>query len=308
METIQYSKKFQSNGPLVATIGMFDGVHLGHQQLLSQVVKKAQEMGGSSALFSFDQHPRIVLYQDDNIELLTPENEKVNHLEKTLIDYYIPLHFTENFAQLSAFEFVRDILVNQYNVQFLLVGHDHHFGKNREGSFEQLEEYSHMFEFQCMQFPAVDFDGKTISSTKIRNALHEGNVHTANAMLGYDFELIGKVVQGKSKGKLLGFPTANIVLPTYKLIPKKGVYIAEAALDTQFYEAMVNIGTQPTLTGKQMQIEAHLLNFSEEIYEKNLTLRLKKYLREEEKFESQEALKNQLLRDREKVKLYFNSV
>ncbi len=305
MKIINNYQQFPKNKTRIATIGMFDGLHLGHQKLLEKVVKETAQKKGESLLFSFDTHPRIVLFNDENIQLLSTKEEKRSLLQNTAIDYYVPLPFTKEFARMTAFEFVRDILVNQYAIDILIVGYDHHFGKNREGNFEQLKEFSHMFDFEVKQFSAVDFDGLTISSTKIRKALNEGRIRKANAMLGYDYGLAGKVIHGKGKGEGLGFPTANLEVEKYKLIPKNGVYIAEASIENDFYPAMVNIGWQPTLDGKKYRVEAHLLDFEKNIYGEILNLKFKKRLRDEKKFESTAYLQLQLQKDKKATQSFF---
>ncbi len=308
MKSIQNSSEIDHSKPLVATIGMFDGVHLGHQKLIEFVTKRAKEIEGNSLLFSFAEHPRIVLYNDENIALLTPQKEKENRLQHTELTYYYPMPFDKEFAKLTAFEFVRDVLVNQFNIDELIVGYDHQFGKNREGNFEQLQEYAEIFDFQVAQFPAVYFDDLEISSTKIRKALKAGEIHKANAMLGYEYCLQGMVVKGKSVGSSMGFPTANLELPNYKLIPKNGVYIAEAELQNQFFQVMVNIGMQPTFDANKLRIEAHLLDFNQEIYGEDLKIYLKKYLRAEQQFSNKEALKSQLEKDQLATQNYFKDL
>ncbi len=307
MKTILRPEQLNNNTPKIATIGMFDGVHLGHQKLLSYLVEEAQKTQQESIVFSFDQHPRIVLYDDGNLRLLNTVEEKKQKLQQCGIDYYVPLPFTSGFAKLSAFEFVRDVLINQFQIDVLMVGHDHHFGRNREGNYEQLLEFTEIFNFEVKQFPAISLGDQTISSTKIRKALQEGKIDLAEAMLGYEYPLAGEVVQGKKIGTELGFPTANLSVNPYKLIPKDAVYIVEAEHDNQFYEAMLHIGNQPSFNGDKKQIEVHLLDFDQDVYGETITVCFKKRLRENIFFPEKEKLIKQLNLDKEATRKYFES-
>ncbi len=305
MKVLQNPSELNTTYQRIATMGMFDGVHLGHQKLLETLHKTAQKNEGKSILFSFDQHPRIVLFDDNNIKLLNSPEEKIKRLESTNINYYVPLQFTKEFAKMSAFEFVRDILVNEYQVDTLIVGYDHHFGRNREGNYEQLLEYADMFGFHVEQFPPISIEEQTISSTKIRKAILDGNIPLANAMLGYDYPLSGKVIKGKGVGRTLGFPTANLEVYSYKLNPKNGVYVVEVFVDQQVYLGMLNVGNQPTVFGKQSQIEVNILDFDTDIYGKEIGLSLKEFIREEQKFESTETLIAQIQKDEEYTRANF---
>ncbi|AUC16826.1 riboflavin biosynthesis protein RibF [Tenacibaculum sp. SZ-18] len=299
METVHSIFDFIPTQETYVTIGTFDGVHIGHQKIVKDLVKQAAENSKKSALLTFFPHPRMVLQKDVSIELINTINERIDLLEKTGLDYLIIHPFSKEFSRLSAMEFVRDILVNQLRVSKLIIGYDHHFGKNREGNIEQLTEYSHMFNFEVQEIPAQDIDSVSVSSTKIRKALKEGSLKTANNYLGYNFTIKGTVVDGKKIGKKIGFPTANIqVKENYKLIPKSGVYIIQSIIHNKRVFGMMNIGNRPTVDGNNQTIEVNYFNFNENIYGKSIEIELLYFLREEEKFESLEKLTSQLKQDK----------
>ena len=249
------------------TIGTFDGIHIGHQKILGDLIQSAKEQNTKSVVLTFFPHPRMVLQKNVNIELLNTIEEKSKLLEQMGLDYLIIHPFSKEFSRLTALDFVRDILVNQLNTSKLIIGYDHHFGKNREGNIDQLREYSHLYDFEVEEIPAQDIDDVSVSSTKIRNALHEGHLKTANNYLGYSFMIHGTVVNGKKLGGKIGYPTANIdVKEEYKLIPKTGVYVIQSEIDGTRYFGMMNIGYRPTVDGKHQTIEAHFLNFDDRLY------------------------------------------
>ena len=226
MTTIQNIANFSTSEKTYVTIGTFDGFHFGHQKIIEKLVLEAKKANRKSVLLTFFPHPRMVLQKDNSLELINTIEERANLLEITGLDYLIIHPFSIAFSRMSALAFVRDILVNQLHISKLIIGYDHHFGKNREGNIIQLTEYSHLYDFKVEEIPAQDIDAVSVSSTKIRNALAEGSLKTANSYLGYNFMLSGTVVNGKQLGGKIGYPTANInVKETYKLIPKTGVYV-----------------------------------------------------------------------------------
>ncbi|MFY7671804.1 bifunctional riboflavin kinase/FAD synthetase [Tenacibaculum sp. MEBiC06402] len=299
METVHSIFDFTPTHETYVTIGTFDGVHIGHQKIVKDLVKQASDNNKKSALLTFFPHPRMVLQKDASIELINTIDERINLLEKTGLDYLIIHPFSREFSRLSAMDFVRDILVNQLRVSKLIIGYDHHFGKNREGNIEQLTEYSYIYNFKVQEIPAQDIDSVAVSSTKIRRALKEGALKTANNYLGYNFTLKGKVVDGKKIGKKIGFPTANIAVEeNYKLIPKAGVYVVKSTIDNNVYYGMMNIGNRPTLNGNHQTIEVNYFDFSQDLYGKSLVIELLYFLREEQKFDSLYILTEQIKQDK----------
>jgi riboflavin kinase/FMN adenylyltransferase len=288
----------------VVTSGTFDGVHLGHQKILIQIKESARQLKGETVLITFWPHPRLVLYPEQhNLRLLSTFEEKTQLLEQFGVDHLITIPFTHEFSQMSSREFIEKVLVQKIKTKKLIIGYDHRFGKNREGSFEYLQANSAEFGFEMEEISRQEVDDIGVSSTKIRKALEEGDLETATGYLGRPYELTGIVVKGKQIGRSIGFPTANIQIQTdYKLIPKEGVYAVEAEIDKISYRAMLNIGMRPTLDGNQQTIEAHLFDYEGDLYGKQLTVKLKNFLREEQKFENIQALKAQLIRDQELAK------
>jgi riboflavin kinase/FMN adenylyltransferase len=284
----------------VVTTGTFDGVHLGHQKIISRLKDVAREENGETVLITFFPHPRMVLFPDDNdLKLINTQEEKIALLEQYGIDHLIIIPFTKEFSRLTSVEFVRNILVNQIKTKRLVIGYNHHFGRNREGSFEHLKEYGPLYGFEVEEIPARDIDSIEISSTKIRNALQEGDVRTAASYLGHEFSLTGRVVDGKKIGREIGYPTANIfVEDRYKIIPSDGVYAVKVRHDNSLYGGMLNIGNNPTVNGKHKTIEVNIFEFNKDIYEENATIYFIERLRDEVKFNGLEELKDQLAIDK----------
>ena len=269
------------------------------------MVKTAKKLGKKSVLLTFFPHPRMVLQKDASIELINTIDERAHLLSKTGLDFLIIHPFSIAFSRLTALDFVRKILVNQLNTSKLIIGYDHHFGKNREGNLEQLTEYSHLYNFTVEEIPAQDINDVAVSSTKIRKALSEKNIKTANKYLGYNFMLSGTVINGKQLGGKIGFPTANLsIKEAYKLIPKTGVYLVKSMIGTKTIFGMMNIGFRPTIEGKHQTIEIHFFDFKENLYTKDLTVEILFFLRDEEKFDSVEKLILQLKED-EKIALNY---
>jgi len=308
LEIIHSISNFSSEKPSFVTIGTFDGIHIGHQKILKDLIQAAQNSNTKSALLTFFPHPRMVLQQNVSIELLNTIEEKSMLLEAMGLDYLIIHPFSKEFSRLTALDFVRDILVNQLNTSKLIIGYDHHFGKNREGNIDQLREYSHLFDFEVEEIPAQDIDDVSVSSTKIRNALHDGLLKTANKYLGYHYMVHGTVVNGKKLGGKIGFPTANIkVKEDYKLIPKTGVYVIQTTINDHLFYGMLNIGYRPTVDGKHQTIEAHLFDFDGDLYGAFLKIEFLYFLREEQKFDSVELLVRQLKKDRENALAFLQN-
>lgn len=306
MKTIIDISNFITEQKTFVTIGTFDGVHFGHQKILEKLILEAKKAGKKSVLLTFFPHPRMVLQKDASIELINTITEREKLLQKTGLDYLIIHPFSRDFSRTTALEFVRDILVNKFNISKLIIGYDHHFGKNREGNIQQLTEYSHLYNFTVEEIPAQDIDDVSVSSTKIRRALHAGNLKTANRYLGYNFMLNGVVVNGKKLGGKIGYPTANInIEEDYKLIPKTGVYVVKATIEKNTVFGMMNIGNRPTVDGNYQTIEVHFFDFNQDLYGKKLTIELLYFLRNEEKFDSLDALIHQLKEDEKTAKNYI---
>lgn len=308
MKIIRSITAFNSSEKTIVTIGTFDGIHIGHQKILKDLIKTAKKEGKKSVLLTFFPHPRMVLQKENKILLLNTIKEKSSLLEKMGLDYLIIHPFSREFSRLTALDFVRDVLVNKLNTSRLIIGYDHHFGKNREGNIHQLKEYSLLYDFKVEEIPAQDIDDVSVSSTKIRTALKDGNLKTANNYLGYHYMLNGTVVSGKKLGGTIGFPTANLeIKEPYKLIPKTGVYIIKTHINTVLYTGIMNIGFNPTVLGKHQTIEAHLFDFNEDLYGKEIMIEFIYFLREEHKFKSIEELVVQLNIDKENAISYLSN-
>jgi riboflavin kinase/FMN adenylyltransferase len=308
LKVIQSIAAFNSSEKTIVTIGTFDGIHIGHQKILKNLIRTANNEGKKSVLLTFFPHPRMVLQKENKILLLNTIKEKSSLLEKMGLDYLIIHPFSREFSRLTALDFVRDILVNKLNTSRLIIGYDHHFGKNREGNIHQLKEYSLLYDFKVEEIPAQDIDDVSVSSTKIRTALKDGNLKTANNYLGYHYMLNGSVVSGKKLGGTIGFPTANLeIKEPYKLVPKTGVYIIKTYINTVLYTGIMNIGFNPTVLGKHQTIEAHLFDFNEDLYGKEITIEFIYFLREEHKFKSIEELVVQLNIDKENAISYLSN-
>jgi len=283
------------------TIGTFDGVHLGHKKVLSNLISTAKKSGSSSVLLTFFPHPRIVLDKNADIKLINTIDERIKLLEKTGLDILVIQEFTKDFAKKTALDFVKNVLVDHLKISNLIIGYDHRFGKDREGNFDQLTEYGKIFGFDVTKISQQEIDHITISSTKIRKAIELGNIEEANRYLGYYFMLTGEVVKGKNLGEKIGFPTANLsIKETYKLLPKTGSYIVKSEIENQTVYGMMNIGYNPTVKGKTQTIEIHFFDFNKDLYGKKIQIDVLKFLRDEQKFDSVSALKNQLLADKQK--------
>ena len=300
MKVYQSLAEFNTLNCAVATTGTFDGVHLGHKKILSQLVQTAHKVGGESVLLTFSPHPRLVLQPDVELQLLTSLEEKIGLLEQTGLDHLIIHPFTKEFSRTPSLEFVREILVNQLGVKQLVIGYDHHFGRNREGSFHHLKEFGPIYGFEVEEIPALDIDAVNISSTKIRTALTEGNVELATTYLGHPYIICGEVIKGDQIGRSIGFPTANLDINfQHKLIPADAVYAGYVRLNGERHKAMANIGRRPTVGSNRRSVEIHLLDFERDLYGQHLHFAVGHRLRDVTNFNSLDALKTQLALDKE---------
>jgi len=282
----------------ILTIGTFDGVHIGHQKIIERLNQIKVTIEGKSAILTFFPHPRRVLNKKNELKMLTTIDEKIQLLKNLGLDHLIIEPFTEEFSQLSAKEFVENILVDRLRIKTLVIGYDHQFGKNREGDFKQLQKYGEAFDFKLESIPAQDIDNVAISSTKIRNAVNEGDILKANSFLGYNYLLTGEVVKGKGLGRKIKFPTINIQInEDYKLIPKTGVYIVQTSIENSIVYGIMNIGYRPTINGKTQTIEVHLIDFQEDLYGKKIQIEILNRLRDEQKFDSLVSLTQQIQKD-----------
>ncbi len=301
MKVYNSIEEFKNVTNPVVTTGTFDGVHLGHQKIISRLKDVAKNEQGETVLLTFYPHPRMVLFPDDNeLKLLNTQPEKIELLEKYGVEHLIIHPFTKEFSRLTSVEFVRNILVNQIKTKKLVIGYNHHFGRNREGSFEHLKEYGPLYGFDVEEIPAQDIDHIEVSSTKIRTALQTGDIDTATKYSGHSYSLTGKVVGGKKLGRTIGYPTANIsVDDKYKLIPADGVYAVKVKHNDTIYGGMLNIGNNPTVEGKGRSIEVNIFDFDKDIYGEEATVYFINRLRDEEKFTGLDELKRQLAIDKE---------
>ena len=299
MGILQSIETYTSKAPTVVTIGTFDGVHIGHQKIIKRLVDTAANSDLKSVVLTFFPHPRMVLQKDASIKLINTIDERSEILNNLGLDYLLVKRFTKAFSRLSAEDFVEKILVGKLNAKKVIIGYDHRFGRNRNANIDDLKLFGETYGFEVEEISAEDINDVSVSSTKIRKALDEGNIAKANSYLGYPFMLTGTVKKGKGLGRQLGFPTANIAIgETYKLIPKYGAYIVSAVINNQQVYGMMNIGLNPTVNDNKESIEVHFFNFNEDIYNRKIQINLLNRIRDEQKFESVEALKQQLLVDK----------
>ena len=277
---------------------MFDGVHFGHQSIINQLNTVAKNKNLESAILTFWPHPRIIFNPEDDLKLLNTIEEKTYFLQKHGIQHLFLQEFNEEFRNLTGEEFVKQILVDKLNVKYLIIGHDHTFGKNKSGDFALLKKMAPELGFEVHQVEAVNFHEKNISSTQIRNALSAGNVIEANEMLGYLYSVSGKVIHGKKIGRTIGYPTANIEVDSLKILPKKGAYIVDVFVKNQHLKGMLSIGTNPTVDGKNLTVEVYILDFNEEIYGEEISVNFREFLHDEIKFESLDKLIERLDEDK----------
>lgn len=289
----------------IVTIGTFDGVHLGHQAILRDMVKTAKEIGGETVVITFYPHPRQVLnINAANLRFITTQEEKLKRLEMSGVDNVIVVNFTKEFSRVSSEDFISEYILKHINPVKLVIGYDHHFGNNRMGDFNLLNEMQNKYNFELQRIEAHDVENIAVSSTKIRHSLQQGDVERANALLGYQFSYIGKVVSGNKIGRELGYRTANIELEKeFRLIETAGVYATYVDYDGKEYKSMTYIGKKPTVNNEEIEnIEVHLFDFDGDLYDKVIKVRFVKRVRGEHKFESLQALKKQIEIDEKNIK------
>lgn len=300
MRKVKNLENYKSSHHTVVTIGTFDGVHIGHQKIIKRLINTGKLEGLKSVILTFFPHPRMVLQKDSNIKLINTIKERHDILDDLGLDYLLIKKFTQEFSRLSAEEFVKRILVDKINAKRVIIGYDHRFGRNRNADINDLKTFGDTYGFEVEEISAQDIDDVSVSSTKIRNAILEGDIKKANAYLGYRFMLSGEVTKGKGLGKQLRFPTANIEIDEdYKIIPKQGAYIIASKIEDTTIYGMMNIGMNPTVNGSKQTIEVHFFDFNKDLYGKTIQIDLLHRIRDEEKFESLEALKLQLGKDKE---------
>lgn len=306
MKVFNSISSYVSQKQSIVTIGTFDGVHIGHQEIIEKIIEDAQNSDYESLILTFFPHPRMVLAHELGVKLLNTINEKIELLEKIGLSNLIIHPFDEIFSQLSAEEFVAKILVEKLKIKKIILGHDHRFGKDRSASIDDLIIFGKKYNFEVEQISAQKIDQVAISSTKIRTALLEGNIVLANQYLGYQYSFSGKVIKGKQLGRTIGFPTANIQIDeAYKLIPKNGVYIVKSSIDEKIHFGMMNIGNRPTVDGKNQTIEVYFFDFDKDIYDTSISVTILDRIRDEKKFDSLEDLKKQIEKDKQSVITYI---
>jgi riboflavin kinase/FMN adenylyltransferase len=282
----------------VVTIGTFDGIHLGHQKILSRLINSSKNKNLNSVVLTFFPHPRIILNKYNEVKMIDTLDEKIIHLNEIGIDSLIIHPFDKNFSLLSANQFIKDFLVEKLKIKHIIIGYDHRFGKGREASVTDLKNYANDYDFTVEEIKAQEIEKITISSTKIRNSINQGDIKTTKKYLGRYFMMTGKVVKGDGLGKKINYPTANIFIEeTYKIIPKDGVYLVETKIKDKLFNGMMNIGHRPTIGTNVKSIEVHLFNFNKDIYNQVISIKMISKIRDEIKFSSIQALKDQLVKD-----------
>ncbi|WP_335965614.1 bifunctional riboflavin kinase/FAD synthetase [Galbibacter sp. PAP.153] len=297
----------EENYYTVVTVGTFDGVHVGHRKIIEKLVANAKANDLKSTILTFFPHPRMVLQQSSDLKLLNTLEEKISILKETRLDQLIIHPFTKEFSRLTAEQYVKEVLVDSINAKKVIIGYDHRFGRNRTATIKDLIKFGEKYDFEVEQISVEEVDEVSVSSTKIRKALNEGDIETANTFLGYPYMLSGTITKGKGLGKQIDFPTANIsIKEKYKLVPKKGVYVVKSNYNDVVVYGMMNIGYNPTVNGQKKTIEVHFLNFDEDLYDKEISVELLERLRDEKRFDSIEDLKKQLVKDKEATMAYIS--
>jgi riboflavin kinase / FMN adenylyltransferase len=302
-------ESFQKRPYAVVTSGTFDGVHRGHQKILSRLQELSAKQQGETVVLTFWPHPRMIVSDDSqNLQLLSTIEEKIDLLSRLEIDHLIITPFTRAFSELSSEEFIQQVLVDGIGTKKFVIGYDHRFGRNREGSFDYLQKVAPSYGFEVEEILRQDIDALAVSSTRIRKALLQGEITTATGLLGRPYAFAGTVVKGKQLGRTLGYPTANIeVREAYKLIPANGVYAVKVRQGTHLLMGMLNIGIRPTVGGDSRTIEVHLFDFQEDIYGEHLEIQVMHYLRPEMKFDNISALVQQLHADQGAARQYLGA-
>jgi riboflavin kinase/FMN adenylyltransferase len=298
---------FSTTKKTILTLGTFDGVHFGHKKILERVLQNTEIDKYESLVLTFFPHPRMVLEQKSNIKLLNTISEKIELLEKIGIQNLVIHPFDESFSRLTAAEFVSSVLVDQFHIHKIIIGHDHRFGKNRTANIDDLISFGAQYGFEVEQISVQEINDMSVSSTKIRKALSEGNMTLANKYLGYEYFLTGTVFKGQQLGRTIGFPTANLkIKEDYKLIPKNGVYIVKSIINQKTVFGMMNIGFNPTVDGESLSIEIHYFNFNSDLYDQQIAVSIIQYIRPEQKFKSVDLLKVQLEKDKNFALAYLS--
>ena len=288
----------------ITTIGSFDGIHLGHKKILQTITKTAKKNNGKSILITFWPHPRYILKKNNDFKLLTSLDEKIKIFEENKIDILYVIDFSLKFSKVSAYNFVKNILLDELKTNCILIGYNNNFGKNREGNIKYLEQNKNIFNIDIISIPKQSVDKISISSTKIRKNLINGKIQSANQLLGRKYSINGKVVRGNGIGRKINFPTANIEInEPKKLLPKNGVYAVKVILNKKTYLGMLNIGYKPTIENKKKTIEVNIFKFSKDIYNNKISIDFIKRIRNEKKFKNLNELKKQLIIDKKKAEL-----
>lgn len=300
---------FRSSKKTILTLGTFDGVHIGHRKILERITQNTENGKYESLVLTFFPHPRMVLQGESEVKLLNTLSEKIDLLEKIGVQNLVIHPFDITFSRLTAEEFVKTVLIDQFDIKKIIIGYDHRFGRNRTANIDDLIAFGKQHDFEVEQISVQEIDAVSISSTKIRNALMEGNMTLANEYLGYEYFLTGTIVRGKQLGRTIDFPTANLQMEeNYKLIPRNGVYVVKSTINQKTVFGMMNIGLNPTVAGENLAIEIHFFDFDEELYDQKISVSLLEYLRPEQKFESVAFLKQQLEKDRNASLIYINNL
>ncbi|WP_185857278.1 bifunctional riboflavin kinase/FAD synthetase [Blattabacterium cuenoti] len=307
MKVYSLIDEFSSLYPCVFTLGIFDGVHIGHQKIIKNLIFRSQKKY-SSVLLTFHPHPKEILNSNKNFFYLNTLSERIYNLKKTGIEHLIIHPFTIDFSKLRTKDFLKKILHPKYKIQQIITGYDSHIGKNRDNSYEELKKLSHIYKIKVYQVSPHKLREKVISSTHIRESLLLGNIQWANQALGYFYTLSGNVIPGKGIGRMMNFPTANLQVDSQKLIPKKGVYAVKINYFNNIYLGMLNIGINPTIEkeNKKIKIEVHIFDFFENIYGKKIDILMIHIIREEKKFNSIQELKKQICIDEINIKRFFS--
>lgn len=325
MKIYRSLEEFEPLENAIVTIGTFDGVHIGHQKILKKLVDCAKDTGGETVLLTFFPHPRLIINPtDDSLRLINDIEEKAHQLALCGLDHLIITPFTRDFSNLSPEEYIRNVLVEKLGTKTIIIGYDHHFGKDRKGSIKDLVHFSHIFDFQVKEIAKQDIEDVAVSSTRVREALIKGEIDIANKYLGYPFELTGTVEKGDQIGRQIGFPTANLhVHEAHKLIPAYGIYAVEVDIypsvpqivSGEYIEnpiikkaiGMCYIGTRPTVDGMNRKIEVNLLDFDADLYSSTVRIRFKKFIRGDERYDTLEELQQQIKIDEKQIRAYFES-
>lgn len=298
MKVFHSINQFKSKAKTIVTLGTFDGVHIGHKKIIERLLFSAKELNCESLVLTFFPHPRMVLQKDSDVRLLNTIEEKADLLSKTGLDNLVIHPFDQAFSRLTAEEFVKNILVDCFNVKKIIIGHDHRFGRNRTADIDDLIAFSEVYGFEVEQISVQEINEVAVSSTKIRNAILDGNIDLANNYLDYNYSFKGKIVKGKQLGRTIGFPTANFEIEdNYKLIPQNGVYVVQSKINEKMIFGMMNIGFNPTVGENAKTIEVFYFDFNDDLYGQQITVSILHRLRSEQKFDSLDALKQQLKSD-----------